>query len=141
MRRYCWWRDILQDIRCERQCQHDNAFREYETENDTRLATPKQAYLIEEAEREAFEADRKAAADTAANAFAEALKKVQLTGEVDEESAAVLHLPKGTLTEERRQFLEGFQQAMEKLMKTHQYNLERDAAALEGDLAKIYAKG
>ncbi len=114
----------------------DQAFREYETQNNIALATQKQATGIEEAwnkgmlaEREQTLAEQKAKEDADANTFMEALKKVQLMGEVDDTSAQVLGLPKGMLTAERRQFLEAFAQAMEKLAASHNYKMAEKAAS------------
>lgn len=78
-----------------------NAFAEYNEGNAMEMANKQYAQNVQEAQE--------ASAD---HAFQQQLKRVTTIGEVDEEAAAVLHLPVGTLTADRREFLEQFNQAL-----------------------------
>lgn len=126
----------------------ENAFREYEGEETLRL---KEQTLAQEAESASQAADVQAAAKQA-DAYRQALDRVKLLGEVDQEAAEILKLPVGTLTEDRRQFLESFSQLLQKMAQEASYTQaqreqdfqnEKDLAAQKHiyDLENIYAKG
>lgn len=103
----------------------DNAFSEYKTEADIRQTDQSLAQNAEDS-----------AAKQAATLFNQQLEKVSLMGEVDEEAAKILHLPVGTLTEDRRQFLESFSQVLQKLAQEANYQSMRDEKLFQNELAR-----
>lgn len=120
----------------------DNAFREYEGEEELRLSEKKLANEVQSmADEKAFNNEKLKATE-----FANQLDKVLAMGEVDEKAASVLGIPAGTLTADQKQFIISMQEAarlsaekiaQEILMseKEHQQNLERDQKKIEEETA------